>query len=97
MIASFADKGTADIYHLRSSKIAMETLPAELHKIAKRKLNIIALATHLKDLKSPPGNCLERLQGNLAEYHSIRINNQWRIIFIWNEGQAFDVRICDYH
>jgi proteic killer suppression protein len=97
MIASFANTGTEDIYHLRVSKVALKTLPAELHRIAKRKLNIIALANHLKDLKSPPGNCLEQLKGKLADHHSIRINDQWRIIFIWKEGQAFEVQICDYH
>jgi proteic killer suppression protein len=97
MIASFADNGTEDFYYLRVSKVALKALPAELHRLAKRKLNIIALATNLKDLNSPPGNCLERLQGNLAGHHSIRINDQWRIIFVWNEGQAHQVRVCDYH
>ena len=97
MIASFADQGTEDIYHLRGSKAANKTLPAELQKIGKRKLNIIELATSLKDLTAPPANRLERLQGDLSEYHSIRINDRWRIIFIWKDGQAHNVRICDYH
>lgn len=97
MIASFADEGTEDIYHLRSSRAANKILPAEIHKIGKRKLNMIELATSLKDLMAPPANRLERLQGDLSEYHSIRINDRWRIIFIWKDGQAFHVGICDYH
>ena len=65
--------------------------------IAKRKLNYLAAAVELKDLLIPPGNMLERLKGDLKEYYSIRINEQWRIIFKWKDGNVFDVRVTDYH
>ncbi len=97
MIAGFGDPGTEDIYNLERTKEARKTLPSELHVVAKRKLNFIALATCLKDLSCPPGNRLERLTGNLANYHSIRINAQWRIIFVWDDAGAHDVKIVDYH
>ena len=65
-------------------------------RIAKRKLDMLQYAHNLKDLKAPPGNCLERLKGNLKEYYSIRINDQWRIIFKW-DNQPYDVSVVDYH
>ena len=97
MIVDFGDHGTEDIYNFERTKEACKTPPAELHGVAKRKLNYIAVATCLKDLSCPPGNRLERLSGNLSAYHSIRINSQWRIIFIWDDAGAHDVKIVDYH
>jgi len=97
MIVAFGDHGTEAIYNLERTKEARKTLPTELHGVAKRKLNFIAGATCLKDLSCPPGNRLERLSGNLSAYHSIRINAQWRIIFIWDDAGAHDVKIVDYH
>jgi proteic killer suppression protein len=64
---------------------------------AKRKLEAIHAASRLDDLMVPPANRLEKLKGNLKSYYSIRINDQWRVIFRWIEGEAHDVRILDYH
>jgi len=64
---------------------------------AKRKLEAINAASRLEDLKVPPSNRLEKLKGNLKEFYSIRVNDQWRVIFKWVNGEAHDVRIVDYH
>ena len=64
---------------------------------AKRKLEALNAASRLEDLVVPPSNRLERLRGELKEFHSVRINDQWRVIFIWIEGEAREVRIVDYH
>jgi proteic killer suppression protein len=66
-------------------------------RVARRKLELLASATALEDLRSPPGNRLEALRGNRAGQFSIRINDQWRICFRWHVGDAFDVEIVDYH
>jgi toxin HigB-1 len=71
--------------------------PAELHRAARIRLDYIQYAISLNDLKSPPGNRLEALQGDLRGKHSIRINRQWRIIFRWAEDGAEEVEIVDYH
>ena len=72
-------------------------LPPELQVHAYRKLLILDAADRLEDLSVPPGNRLERLGGDRAEQHSIRVNDQWRICFVWRDGDAHDVEICDYH
>lgn len=69
---------------------------SSISKIVKRKLDMLHYATDLKDLKSPPSNFLESLQGDLSGLYSIRINDQWRIVFRW-DAQAYEVRIVDYH
>ena len=97
LIDSFGDQGTEDIFEVRSTKAARKTLPVSLHNLAKRKLNFIAVAVDLNDLKVPPGNRLESLKGNFKGFHSIRINDQWRVIFRWNRGNASEVKIVDYH
>jgi toxin HigB-1 len=66
-------------------------------RIAQRKLRQLDIATELRDLASPPGNHLETLKGDRKDQHSIRINDQWRICFLWRDGDAFDVEIVDYH
>ena len=66
-------------------------------KVARRKLDMVNAAHALDDLKVPPGNRLEGLKGNLAGKHSIRINDQWRVVFRWQDGAAHEVRIADYH
>jgi toxin HigB-1 len=71
--------------------------PTDVMRRAQLLLLVLDAATTLDDLRSPPGNRLEKLSGNLAGYHSIRINRQWRIIFRWREGGAEDVEITDYH
>jgi len=72
-------------------------IPASIHQRAYRKLAVLHAATALEDLRLPPGNRLEALRGDRAGQHSIRINQQWRICFVWREGNAHDVEIVDYH
>ena len=97
MIQSFDDPGTKDIFKTLNSKAARKTLSVALHAKAKQKLDMLDFATELKDLKIPPGNRLEALTGNLQGYYSIRINDQWRIVFRWARSAPEAVRICDYH
>ncbi len=96
MIASFGDRATEDLYHGKKSKAARR-LPTDIVSVALRKLDMINAAQALRDLASPPGNHLEALRGNLKGYHSIRINDQWRVVFRWADGKAHEVRIADYH
>ncbi len=72
-------------------------LPTELRRTARRKLLYLHDAAELKDLRVPPGNRLEALRGNLKGFHSIRINEQWRVTFKWDKGNAYEVQIVDYH
>lgn len=96
MIRSFGDKATSDLFHgISSSKV--RALPTQIHEIALRKLDMINAAMELSDLLSPPGNRLELLKGELSGFHSIRVNNQWRIIFQWDQSGARNVKIIDYH
>ncbi|MBS0634231.1 MAG: type II toxin-antitoxin system RelE/ParE family toxin [Verrucomicrobia bacterium] len=97
MIQSFANRGTEDIYHGNNSKQARSVLPTNLFAQARRKLDMINAAEDIKDLREPPGNRLEELRGNLEGMHSIRINEQWRIIFYWSTKGAEVVEIVDYH
>jgi proteic killer suppression protein len=93
MLRSFGSKETEKVWEgIRSSK-----LPPEIQKIARRKLRMINNSFDLNDLRMPPSNRLEKLSGNRKDFYSIRINDQWRIIFIWKEGHALDVEIVDYH
>jgi proteic killer suppression protein len=93
VIKEFGDKETKKIWNgIRSKK-----LPSEIQNVARRKLRMINNAQEIIDLKIPPANKLEKLKGNLSDYHSIRVNNQWRIIFIWKNNDAYDVKILDYH
>ena len=96
MIASFGDRATEDLYHGRKSRAARR-LPTDIVSTALRKLDMINAAEALQDLASPPGNRLEALRGNLRGYHSIRVNDPWRIVFRWSAGEALAVRIADYH
>jgi len=93
MLKSFGSKETEKIWNgVRSSKI-----PPEIQKIGRRKLRMINNSINLNDLRIPPSNRLEKLSGNMKEYYSIRINDQWRIMFKWQAGYAFEVEIIDYH
>jgi len=94
-ILSFHDNATADLYHGRNTS-RVRHFPSTVLKIALRKLDVINGAHTLDDLRSPPANHLEALKGNLYGFHSIRINDQWRIIFRWDSG-AKDVSLVDYH
>ena len=96
MIASFGDQATEDLFHGRRSK-RVRTIPPDVQRVAVRKLDMIQAAHELKDLRSPPGNRLEALKGGLRGHHSIRVNDQWRIVFRWADGRANEVRIVDYH
>ena len=96
MIVDFADKMTEDLFHGRSSA-KVKRLPADMQKSALMKLDILDAAYSVMDLKSPPGNRLESLEGNLKGMYSIRINGQWRLVFRFENSNAYDVQIMDYH
>lgn len=96
MIASFGDAGTEDLYHGRKTKRA-RSFPHDVVPVALRKLDMIASAKELEDLAQPPGNRLKALKGDLKGYHSIRVNDQWRIVFKWTAGNAHEVSLQDYH
>ncbi len=93
MIESFGDKETEKIWNGIESK----KLPTDIQNVARRKLRMINNAQNINDLRIPPANHLEKLNGNLSTFHSIRINKQWRLIFIWKNDHAFEVQIVDYH
>lgn len=96
MIKSFGDKTTRDIYDGEESRNSRK-VPAELHDKIIRLLDQINAAPTIEVLKVPPGNRLEKLKGDLREFWSIRINDQWRVIFKWENGDAFGVKVADYH
>jgi proteic killer suppression protein len=96
VIQNFQDKTTTDVFHGANTKEARK-LPVQLHGIAQRKLYYLDAASELIDLRQPPGNRLEKLQGNYSDYHSIRINDQWRLIFKWTVNGPEEVMITDYH
>lgn len=93
MIKSFADARTAQLHEGRKAR----GVPADVLSRAVRKLFLIDTVTRLDDLRVPPGNRLEALAGDRTGKHSIRVNDQWRICFVWREGDAYDVEFCDYH
>lgn len=92
MIRSFKDRNTEDFFGGKSVKKY-----SGFKTTAERKLTILDNAAQLRDLKSPPGNKLEKLAGNRSEEYSIRINDQWRICFVWKEDGPYNVEIADYH
>ena len=96
MIVSFGNKATSNLFHGISSR-HVRKLPNQIHETARYKLDVLNAAQSLDDLRSPPGNRLEPLTGNLKGFHSIRINSQWRIVFRWDTNAAHDVQILDYH
>lgn len=95
MIFSFGDAATEDLFH-GNDTARVRSLPHDVRPRALDKLDILDAATSLDDLRSPPSNHLEKLSGNLAGYHSIRVNRQWRLVFRW-DGGAHEVRLLDYH
>jgi proteic killer suppression protein len=95
MIVTFRGQLAEDLFFDRRSGVTRR-FPNELRQVTQRKLQYLNAAARLDDLKVPPGNRLEALKGQLAGYHSIRINDQWRIIFRWRDG-AYDIQIIDYH
>ena len=93
MIVSFESKVTKKIWDGERVK----DFPAELQEISRRKLRVLNNSQSLMDLQVPPSNRLEKMKGNLKAYHSNRINEQWRVIFKWDGGNALVVEIIDYH
>jgi len=93
MIISFGSKETEKIWN----GIVVKKPSIEIQQIGRRKLRMLHNSLNLSDLRIPPSNRLEKLTGNLKDFYSIRINNQWRIIFHWEDGNASAVEIVDYH
>ena len=93
MILTFEDKDTESIWN----GIRVKSMPLDIQNVGRRKLRMLNNSQILADLRIPPSNRLEKLSGNLEGFYSIRINNQWRIIFQWSEGQSEQVKIIDYH
>lgn len=96
MIQSFADETTADLFRERNTREARR-IPRELWRSAQRKLKAIDVAARLEDLTIPSGNRLERLKGDQLGRYSIRINDQYRVTFRWEQQHAYEVRVEDYH
>jgi toxin HigB-1 len=92
MIKSFKDKETQKLFQYGRSKS-----PEDIQRVTRRKLEQLSAAKNLTDLAAFPGNRPEPLKGKRQGQHSIRINDQWRICFVWKDGNAYDVEICDYH
>ena len=93
MIKSFKDQQTEDLYGGSRSR----KTPPDVAKRAIVKLFLIDTVTRIEDLRVSPGNRLEALKGDRTGQHAIRVNDQWRICFVWREGDAYDVEFCDYH
>jgi proteic killer suppression protein len=93
MIRSFGSKETEKIW----DGIRFKKIPPEVQKVGRRKLRMLNNSIDINDLRIPPSNRLEKLRGNFKDFHSIRINDQWRIIFKWEAGHALEVEITDYH
>jgi proteic killer suppression protein len=96
MIVSFGDRATEDLYHNRPTSRARR-FPRDLVGLALVKLDMLNGSAAVLDLRSPPGNRLEALKGDLKEFHSIRVNDQWWLVFRWEGNNALDVRLMDYH
>jgi proteic killer suppression protein len=93
MIVSFGSKQTEQIWN----GFRVKKMPVEIQNVGRRKLRMLNNSQDIADLRIPPSNRLEKLSGNLKSFYSIRINNQWRIIFKWHKGNASEVEIVDYH
>ncbi len=93
MIISFGSKNTEKIWN----GLRLKAIPLEIQKVGRRKLRMLNSSQNIKDLTIPPSNHLEKLAGKMKGFHSIRINDQWRIVFIWKDGNAENVEIKDYH
>jgi proteic killer suppression protein len=93
MIKSFADGEAERVFNRRFSK----KLPGDIQAVVLRKLRMLNNAHAINDLRSPPANRLEKLSKDREGQHSIRVNDQWRVCFIWRDGDAYDVEITDYH
>ena len=96
MFGSFKDDAL-EAFYFEGPGHRTRRISKELHGVLRRKLDLLYNAVDINDLRVPPGNRLEALKGNLAGWHSIRVNNQWRIIFRWRGDAAYDVEMTDYH
>ena len=96
MIESFGNGLAEDLFFDRQSR-ETRRFPPDLRRVARRKVLYLHDAAELGDLRIPPGNRLKELRGKWAGFHSIRINDQWRVVFRWQEGRAHDVAVLDYH
>jgi proteic killer suppression protein len=96
VVKSFGNRLAEDLYEDSQTKVTRK-FPAELRRVARRKLLYLHDAATLGDLRVPPGNHLEALKGDWAGFHSLRINDQWRVTFRWSGGDAYEVYIIDYH
>jgi len=96
MIISFGDSATADLYQGRESHHTRR-IPANIRRVMLRKLDVLNAAHSLTDLREPPGNRLEALKGDRLGFYSIRVNDQWRIVFSWESNNAYEVELVDYH
>lgn len=96
MIESFGNRLAEDLFFDRRSR-ETQAFPPDLMRVARRKVLYLHDAAELDDLRVPPGNRLELLKGRWKGYHSIRINDQWRLVFRWEQGHAQDVTVVDYH
>ena len=97
MIVTFREGGTEDVFDGRDSRRARRTYPPAIWRVARRKLDMLDSAVVLSDLAAPPGNRLERLAGDRSGQYSIRINDQYRICFVWTDAGPEEVEIADYH
>lgn len=97
MIRSFRNRGTEDVFDGAETRAARRICPLELWAVARRRLDQLNRVRDLRDLAVPPGNRLEALRGARAGEHAIRINEQYRICFLWEAGDAYEVEIADYH
>jgi proteic killer suppression protein len=96
VIQSFADETTAELFRERNTRSARR-IPRDIWRVAQRKLKAIDVAARIDDLRIPAGNRLEALRGDQVGRHSIRINDQYRVTFRWEQGHAYEVRVEDYH
>ena len=96
MIVSFGDRATEDLYHNRPTSRARR-FPQDVVGLALVNLDMLNGSAAVLDLRSPPGNRLEALKGDLKGFRSIRVNDQWRLVFRWEGNNALDVRLMDYH
>lgn len=97
MIASFKNTGTKDVFNGENTKAARKVCPESLWRVATRKLDQLDSVVSFAELRIPPGNCLEALAGNRKGQHSIRINDQYRVCFVWTDSGPDEVEIVDYH
>lgn len=93
MIKTFKDKRTAALF----AGVLVKGVPADVAQRSRNKMELLDSTSSLEFLRSPPANRLERLKGNRDGQHSIRVNDQWRLCFVWRNGDVFDVELCDYH